>query len=109
MTPTRLEPICVASLIRCASPPDSDRAERDSDRYPMPTFSRKARRSEISRTIRRAIARSVSVISSEAIHSPAPRADISLYSAMLIPPTLTARLSGRSRAPSQSGQGCSAM
>ena len=38
-----------------------------------------------------------------------PGRSIALYSAMLIPPTLTARLSGRSRAPSQSGQGCSAM
>ena len=36
-------------------------------------------------------------------------AESALYSAMLRPPTLTARLSGRSRAPSQSGQGCSAM
>ena len=75
----------------------------------MPTLSRKASRSEISRTISRAIARSVSVISSASIHCRAARADMSLYSAMLIPPTLTARLSGRSRAPSQSGQGCSAM
>ena len=75
----------------------------------MPTLSRKARRSAISRTISRAIARSVSVSSSAAIHSTAARADIALYSAMLIPPTLTARLSGRSRAPSHSGQGCSAM
>ena len=76
----------------------------------MPTFSRKASRSVISRTIRRAIARSVSVISSASIHSARRRAPTAaLYSAMLIPPTLTARLSGRSRAPSQSGQGCSAM
>ncbi len=75
----------------------------------MPTFSRKASRSEISRTISRAIARSVSVSSSVSIHSAAARADIALYSAMLIPPTLTARLSGRRRAPLQSGQGCSAM
>ena len=75
----------------------------------MPTFSRKASRSEISRTISRAIARSVSVISSSLIHSAAARADLSLNSAMLMPPTLTARLSGRRRAPLQSGQGCSAM
>ena len=75
----------------------------------MPTFSRKASRSVISRTISRAIARSVSFISSAAIHSAAARAERSLYSAMLMPPTLTARLSGRSRAPSHSGHGCSAM
>ena len=36
-------------------------------------------------------------------------AERSLYSAMLKPPTLTARLSGRSRAPLQAGHGCSAM
>ena len=75
----------------------------------MPTLSRKASRSVISRTISRAIARSVSFISSAAIHSPAARAESALYSAMLIPPTLTARLSGRSRAPSHCGHGCSAM
>ena len=75
----------------------------------MPTFSRKASRSVISRTIRRAIARSVSVISSAVDPlGGGPRRE-PLYSAMLIPPTLTARLSGRSRAPLQSGQGCSAM
>ena len=75
----------------------------------MPTLSRKLSRSVISRTISRAIARSVSFISSSRIHSPAARAERSLYSAMLRPPILTARLSGRSRAPSQAGQGCSAM
>ena len=75
----------------------------------MPTFSRKESRSVISRTISRAIARSVSVISSSRIHSAAARAERSLYSAMLRPPTLTARLSGRRRAPWQAGQGCSAM
>ena len=75
----------------------------------MPTFSRKASRSEISRTISRAIARSVSVISSAPIQAAAARAERALYSAMLRPPTLTARLSGRSRAPSHWGQGCSAM
>ncbi len=32
MTPTRLDPIWVASRIRCASPPDRVRAERDSER-----------------------------------------------------------------------------
>ena len=32
MTPTRLEPIWVASRIRCASPPESVRAERASER-----------------------------------------------------------------------------
>ena len=75
----------------------------------MPTFSRKASRSEISRTISRAIARSVSVISNSAIHCAAARAERALYSAMLSPPTLTARLSGRRRAPSHCGHGCSAM
>ena len=75
----------------------------------MPTLSRKVSRSVTSRTISRAIARSVSVISSSSIHSLARRAERSQYSAMLSPPTFTARLSGRSRAPWQTGQGCSAM
>ncbi len=44
----------------------------------MPTFSRKASRSLISRTISRAIACSVSVISRLAIHSAAARAEKSL-------------------------------
>ena len=74
-TPTRLEPICVASRIRCASPPDSVAAARSSDRYPIPTLSRKRSRSPISRTIRRAIARSVSVSSSSSIQSSAARAE----------------------------------
>ena len=63
----------------------------------------------ISRTSSRAIACSVSVISSASIQASAARADISVYSLIEIPPTLTARLSGRRRAPLQSGQGCSAM
>ena len=55
------------------------------------------------------MARSVSVISRSSIQRSAARADISVYSWIEIPPTLTARLSGRSRAPLHTGQGCSAM
>ncbi len=39
----------------------------------------------------------------------AARAESWLNSSMFIPPIVTARLSGRSRAPSHCGQGCSAM
>ena len=63
----------------------------------------------ISRTRSRAIALSVSVISRSWIQRSAARADISVYSWIEIPPTLTARLSGRNLAPLQTGQGCSAM
>ena len=109
MTPTRLEPIWVASRIRWASPPERVRADLESDRYPMPTLTRKESRSATSLTIRRAIARSVSVISRVSIQSRAPVADISVKSLIEIPPTVTARLSGLSRAPWQEGQSCSAM
>ena len=60
----------------------------------MPTESRKRSRSAISRTTRRAIARSVSVSSSASIQASAARAESVVYSWMLSPPTLTARLSG---------------
>ena len=43
------------------------------------------------------------------IHSSASRAERFEYSAIERPPTVTARLSGRSRAPSQAGHGCSAI
>ena len=53
-------PICVASRIRWASPPDSVAAARSIERYPIPTFSRKRSRSAISRRISRATCVSVS-------------------------------------------------
>ncbi len=53
----------------------------------------------------RAMARSVSDMSSASNHSIARRADMLVSSWMLRPPTFTARLSGRRRAPRHSGQG----
>jgi hypothetical protein len=47
----------------------------------------------------------VSDISSASNHSIDRRADLEVSSWMLRPPTFTARLSGRSRAPWQAGQG----
>ena len=75
----------------------------------MPTLSRKCRRSATSRRTRCAIARSVSVSSSGSTHSSAARAESAVNSSMLSPPTVTARDSGRSRAPSQAGHGCIAI
>ena len=56
-TPVRPEPICVARRIRWASPPESDPAERASDRYVRPTSSRNSRRTRISRSTWAAILR----------------------------------------------------
>ena len=56
MTPVSPEPIWLASRMRCASPPDSVSAERSSERYSSPTFTRNCRRFRISRTIFSAIA-----------------------------------------------------
>ena len=99
----------MASLIRCASPPDSVAAARSSDRYPTPTLSRNRSRSSISRRISRAIARSVSDSSSCSSHSIERRADIFVNWWMPSPPTVTASDSGRSRAPLHSGHGRSVM
>ena len=75
----------------------------------MPTETRNVSRSCTSRTTRLAIARSVSVSSRSPIHSSAAFAESREYSAIERPPTVTARLSGRSRAPPHAGQGCSAI
>ncbi len=47
-TPISFEPICVARRMRCDSPPERDAAPRERFRYPIPTLSRKRRRSRIS-------------------------------------------------------------
>ena len=71
----------------------------------MPTSSRKRRRSSISRSISRAMWRSVSVSVTAASHSRAPRADSAQNSLIAVPATFTASDSGRSRAPWQHGHG----
>ncbi len=108
-TPTRLDPIWVASLIRCASPPDSVAAARSSVRYPTPTLSRKRSRSTISFMIRAAIWVSELLSSRPSRNEIASRADLRVNWWIPIPPTSTARLSGRSRAPPHSGQGITDM
>ena len=62
-TPTSDEPICVASLIRWLSPPESVPAERDRVRYSSPTLLRKPRRDLISFIICSPISLSRSLIS----------------------------------------------
>ena len=75
----------------------------------MPTFSRNCSRSEISRRISRATWRSVSDSSTSSSHSSARRADSAQKSSIRVPPTSTARDSGRRRAPPQAGQARSDM
>ena len=95
--------------MRCASPPESVAAARSIDRYPIPTFSRNCRRSEISRRISRATCLSVSDSSISSSHSSARRADSAQKSSMRVPATSTARDSARRRAPPQTGQARSDM
>ncbi len=71
----------------------------------MPTFSRKRRRSAISRTINRAMWRSVSLSSTFSSQASAPRAESAQNSLIGVPETSTDSDSGRSRAPLQSGHG----
>ena len=104
-TPTSDEPICVASRMRWASPPDSVAAARSIDRYPTPTFSRNCSRSSISRSTSRAIRRSWSESSRSRTHSSARRADSAVKWWIAVSPISTARDSGRSRAPLHSGHG----
>ena len=51
-TPDNFEPIWVANLIRCASPPDNVPALRDSVRYPKPTLVKKSNLFNISFVIK---------------------------------------------------------
>ena len=47
-TPTNCEPICVANLIRCASPPERDFDERLSCKYCRPTSNKNCNLTRIS-------------------------------------------------------------
>jgi len=110
-TPMSEEPICVASRMRCASPPESVAAARESVRYCRPTLCKKPRRLRISLMMRPAIIACISVscgssASRKRRHSVTGR---SQNSEIFIPPTVTARTSFRRRRPPQSGQGVSAM
>ena len=98
-TPTRPAPIWVARRMRWASPPDRVPAARARFRYPTPTSTRNLRRAQISATARSAMKASVSVSSTCSRKYRASSMDSSVTSWMDLPPTVTARISGRSRAP----------
>ena len=104
--PVSCEPICVAKRIRCASPPESVRAERLQDKYSKPTCSKKSKRNLISFRISLAIKSCLSVRFSSAdfIHSASSPKSIVDNSPMCFSLILKCRLSLRKRYPSQSGQ-----
>ena len=109
MTPVSPEPICEASRIRCASPPESVSAERSSARYSRPTLLRNASRVTISLMIRSAIAafwpgRTSCPKYAAASLSGSPETS-KIARASAPSPTLTCRASRRSRVPSHSGHG----
>ena len=107
MTPVSSDPICEASRIRCDSPPDKDGPGRSSVRYPRPTSSRKRSRLPISFNSSAATTLSLPVSGSLPTNSIAWSMVIRETATMLLPgvsptsPTVTARLSGRSRSPLQ--------
>ena len=113
--PTRPEPIWVASRMRCASPPDSVPAARDSDRYSSPTSSRKPSRDWISLSTWPAIACSRGaqrqrVEELRRSRRSTARATSAIDFAPCFPAdSVTARISGLSRVPSHSGHGTSRM
>ena len=98
-TPTSPAPIWVASRMRWASPPDSVPAARARLRYPTPTSTRNLSRAQISATARSAMKASVGVSSSDSRKARASSMESSVSAWMLLPPTVTARISGRRRAP----------
>ena len=108
-TPIRLEPIWVARRMRWLSPPERVAAERARDRYPRPTLVRKPSRAFISFTIRSAIIWSFSLSWRESMNSRALNTDREQKSAILMPPTVTARAVFFRRMPPQVGQGVSDM
>src|SRR6266851_4029961 len=102
-TPISLEPIWVASRIRCDSPPDSVLAARSTVKYSSPTSIMNCSRSRISFKIPRAISCSRSVSASPSKKPMAPLTDNSHTWAMLRSATVTARDSGFNRWPLQVG------
>ena len=103
ITPVSPEPICEASRMRWASPPDRVSAERSRDRYCRPTSFRKRRRLAISRMIRSptaALAPSSFRCSNQWAASPSVQALISQMG-LSCPagPTRTLRASMRRRVP----------
>ena len=108
--PTRPEPSCDASLMRCASPPESVLARRSSVKYSIPTFFIKSKRSMISRSAGQAISCCFFVSFSLPMKSIASWTVIDVKPTILVPrsvlpspPKYTRMASGRRRAPLQSG------
>ncbi len=93
--------------MRWLSPPESERDERASERYPNPTSSRKRRRSRISFTISCAIFHSLALKYSSAcdIHSAKSVMDMDDTSAMFFPPMRNCKASFFRRVPPQTLHG----
>ena len=103
-TPTSELPICVASRIRCDSPPESVVADRPSVKYVNPTFVRNPSRARISLSTWCAIcsSRALGLNSAKNFSHCSIESRVSL--SMFAPPTVTASASGFSRAPLHCGQ-----
>ena len=102
-TPVNLDPICVASLIRWASPPERLPAFLDSVRYSKPTSFKKANRLWISFIIRLPIFASSVVSCKLSTKVKASLIDISVNSYIFLPPTLTDNALSDKRIPWQVG------
>ena len=89
-TPTSPDPICVASLIRWDSPPDSVPAARESVRYPSPTCFRNLSLCLISLVMSLDICCSLGVSSRFSKNRIACSTDRSVSSMIFFPPTVTA-------------------
>ena len=109
-TPTRLDPICVASRMRCASPPESVRRAAREREVAEPDVVEEGEALARSRAgcARRSCDRSRRARGAR--RTSAPRAPTSARTeSMLSPPTVTASDSGCRRAPWQAGHARSAM
>ena len=102
-TPVRALPIWVARRIRWLSPPERDAAPRERVRYPRPTLCKKPRRSFTSLKMGAPIISSRSETLAVLMNSSSSCTLISQKSAILMPPTVTARLAGFRRRPWQVG------
>ena len=95
----------MARRMRWLSPPERVPEARDRVRYSSPTLCKKPRRDLISFKMGAAIIFSRSLSSRASTNSNASVTDLSQKALMLMPPTVTARLSGERRWPWHSSQG----
>ena len=109
--PCNCEPICVASLMRCDSPPLRLLEERLSVRYVNPTSSKNCSRSLISFSTSLAMefCLALNLFSTSANHTASLSRLSELNSAIFFSSTLNQRLSFRSLVPLQVGQGFSSI